>query len=32
MAFLTDGQASSDGHTPHEDLLAELPFLGLPNT
>jgi hypothetical protein len=31
MAFLTHGQVTSDGLKPHDDLLAEFPFLGLPN-
>ena len=31
MAFLTNGKVSSDGLKPHDDLLAEFPFLGLPN-
>ena len=31
MAFLTNGRVSSDGVGPHGDLLAEFPFLGLPN-
>ena len=32
MAFLTYGQVASDGVEPHDDYLAEFPFLGLPNT
>jgi hypothetical protein len=31
MAFLTYGQATSQPIGPHEDLLAEFPFLGPPN-
>ena len=31
MAFLTNGKVSSDGLKPHDDLLAEFPFLGPPN-
>jgi hypothetical protein len=31
MAFLTHGRATSDGVEPHDDYLAEFPFLGLPN-
>jgi hypothetical protein len=30
-AFLTHGQFPSQGLKPHDDLLAEFPFLGLPN-
>jgi hypothetical protein len=31
MAFLTHGRETSDGLKPHDDLLAEFPFLGVPN-
>ncbi len=31
MAFLTSGKVGSGGLRPHEDLLAEFPFLGPPN-
>jgi hypothetical protein len=31
MAFLTDGQVTSDGVEPHDDYLREFPFLGVPN-
>ena len=31
VAFLADGEASSGGLRPHDDLLAELPFLGPPD-
>jgi hypothetical protein len=31
MAFLTNGKVSSDGLKPHDDLLAEFPYLGPPN-
>ena len=31
MAFLTHGAVTSDGLKPHDDLLAQFPFLGLPN-
>jgi hypothetical protein len=31
MAFLTHGQVTSSGLRPHDDLLAQFPFLGLPN-
>jgi len=31
MALLTNGKVTSDGLKPHDDLLAEFPFLGLPN-
>jgi hypothetical protein len=31
MAFLTHGRVTSDGVEPHDDYLAEFPFLGLPN-
>ena len=31
MAFLTYGQVTSDGVEPHDDYLAEFPFLGMPN-
>ena len=31
FAWLTHGKVSSDGLKPHDDLLAEFPFLGLPN-
>jgi hypothetical protein len=32
MAFLTHGQVTSSGLRPHDDLLAQFPFLGLPNS
>ena len=32
MAFLTYGQVTSSGLRPHDDLLAQFPFLGLPNS
>jgi hypothetical protein len=31
MAFLTYGRVTSDGVEPHDDYLAEFPFLGAPN-
>jgi hypothetical protein len=31
MAFLTNGQVTSDGVEPHDDYLTEFPFLGAPN-
>jgi hypothetical protein len=31
LAFLTHGKVTSDGAGPHGDLLAEFPYLGLPN-
>ena len=31
MAFLTYGRVTSDGVGPHDDYLAEFPFLGPPN-
>jgi hypothetical protein len=31
MAFLTYGRVTSDGVEPHDDYLAEFPFLGRPN-
>lgn len=31
MAFLTHGRVTSDGVSPHDDYLAEFPFLGPPN-
>lgn len=31
FAWLTNGQVSSDGLKPHDDLLPQFPFLGLPN-
>lgn len=31
MAFLTNGRITSDGIRPHDDLLAEFPYLGPPN-
>ncbi len=31
VAWLTHGKVTSDGLTPHDDLLAEFPYLGLPN-
>jgi hypothetical protein len=31
MALLTNGTVSSDGPKPHNDLLAEFPYLGPPN-
>ncbi|HXW34922.1 MAG TPA: DUF4331 family protein [Acidimicrobiales bacterium] len=31
MGFLTHGRETSGGLKPHDDLLAEFPFLGLPN-
>jgi hypothetical protein len=31
MAFLASGEAGSGGPRPHDDLLAELPFLGPPD-
>ena len=31
FAWLTNGKVSSDGLKPHDDLLAEFPYLGLPN-
>jgi len=31
MAFLTHGRVTSDGVEPHDDYLAEFPFLGVPN-
>ncbi len=31
MAFLTNGQVTSDGLSPHDDLLREFPYLGPPN-
>jgi hypothetical protein len=31
MALLTNGTVSSDGPKPHDDLLAEFPYLGPPN-
>ncbi len=32
FAWLTNGQVGSDGLTPHDDLMPEFPYLGLPNT
>jgi hypothetical protein len=32
MALLTNGKAGSDGLKPHDDLLAEFPYLGPPNS
>jgi hypothetical protein len=32
MAFLTHGTVTSGGLAPHDDLLAQFPFLGLPNS
>jgi hypothetical protein len=32
MAFLTHGQVTPSGLRPHDDLLAQFPFLGLPNS
>jgi hypothetical protein len=31
FAWLTNGKVTSGGLKPHDDLLAEFPFLGLPN-
>ncbi len=31
FAWLTYGKVTSDGLKPHDDLLAEFPYLGLPN-
>ena len=31
MAFLTNGKVSSQGLKPHDDLLAEFPFVAPPN-
>jgi hypothetical protein len=31
MAFMTHGQATPQGVRPHGDLMAEFPYLGLPN-
>jgi hypothetical protein len=31
IAFLTHGKCTSSGLRPHADLLAQFPFLGLPN-
>jgi hypothetical protein len=31
MAFMTHGLANPQGVRPHDDLLAHLPYLGLPN-
>lgn len=31
-AWLTHGKVTSDGLKPHDDLLAEFPYLGLPHT
>ncbi|MEY9968893.1 hypothetical protein ABIA33_006980 [Streptacidiphilus sp. MAP12-16] len=31
MAFLTNGKVKSDGLSPHDDLLTEFPYLGLPH-
>jgi hypothetical protein len=31
FAWLSNGKITSAGHTPHDDLLAEFPYLGLPN-
>jgi len=31
FAWLTNGKAGPDGLSPHDDLLAEFPYLGLPN-
>jgi len=31
FAWLTNGKVSSDGLKPHDDLLAEFPYLGPPN-
>jgi hypothetical protein len=31
FAWLTHGKVTIDGLKPHDDLLAEFPFLGLPN-
>src|SRR5205807_219777 len=31
FAWLTHGQITSDGLTPHDDLLPEFPYLGVPN-
>ena len=32
IAFLTHGKCTSSGLRPHDDLLAQFPFLGLPNS
>jgi hypothetical protein len=32
FAWLTNGQVTSDGLKPHDDLLAEFPYLGVPNS
>ncbi len=32
MAFLTNGKITSDAIDPHDDLLPEFPYLGLPNS
>jgi Domain of unknown function (DUF4331) len=31
FAWLTNGQAGSDGLTPHDDLMPQFPYLGVPN-
>jgi hypothetical protein len=31
MAFMTHGQVGPDGLKPHDDMLSEFPFLGVPN-
>jgi hypothetical protein len=31
FAWLTRGKVTSDGLKPHDDLLAEFPYLGVPN-
>ena len=31
MSFLTHGKVTSDGVEPHDDYMAEFPFLGVPN-
>ena len=31
MAFMTHGQATPQGVRPHDDLMAVVPFLGMPN-
>ena len=31
VAFLTHGQVTSQGLEPHDDLLAQFPFLGVPD-
>jgi hypothetical protein len=32
FAWLTDGKVGPDGLQPHDDMLTEFPFLGVPNS